>query len=91
MNLHTSVACFTLARWQKSQAIKSKMFTEGENMQVAAGHEKTTACSQKMKVILLGISVEENDANAIEDNLSKANIIFFFIKIGIVMLYFTPH
>lgn len=82
VNLHTSVACFTLARWQKSQAIKSNMFTEGENVRVATGDEKTAACWEKTKVILLGISAEENDVGTVRDNLWKANIVFLFLKTG---------
>lgn len=49
VSLHINGACLPLslcgaARWQKSQLIKSDMFTEGENVWMEAGVEMTAPC-----------------------------------------------
>lgn len=41
------------ARWQKSQMIKSNMFTEGENVWMEAGVEMTAPCWEKTNVTQL--------------------------------------
>lgn len=38
------------ARWQKSQLLKSNMFTEGENVWMEAGDEMTASCCKTTNV-----------------------------------------
>lgn len=54
------------------------MFTEGVNVWVETGDEKTAACWEKTKVTLLGIRGEGTDADAIRNNLLKEQPRHFF-------------
>lgn len=42
-----------VARWHKSQQIKSNMFTAGENVRTEAGVEMTAPCWERANVTLL--------------------------------------